>query len=94
MATVTPINRPRGQSRAGLSAVLGYVMQERKTEFNGRRLVTGIHCQPEVCFTQFISTKLQYGKCSGKMYFHFVQSFHPDERITPEEAHAIALELA
>lgn len=28
------------------------------------------------------------------MYFHFVQSFHPDENITPQEAHAAALELA
>ena len=94
MATVTPINRPKGQCRAGLSAALDYVMQEKKTEFEGRQLVTGINCQPEICYTQFISTKLQYGKCDGKMYFHFVQSFHPEENITPEEAHAVALELA
>ena len=94
MATVTPINRPKGQCRAGLSAALDYVMQEKKTEFEGRQLVTGVNCQPEICYTQFISTKLQYGKCDGKMYFHFVQSFHPDENITPEKAHAVALELA
>lgn len=94
MATVTPINRPKGQNRAGLSIVLDYVMQEKKTEFEGRQLVTGINCQPEICYTQFISTKLQYNKCSQKMYFHFVQSFHPDENITPEKAHAVALELA
>ena len=94
MATVTPINRPKGQCRAGLFAALDYVMQEKKIESDGRRLVTGINCQPEICYTQFISTKLQYGKCAGKMYFHFVQSFHPEENITPEEAHAVALELA
>ena len=94
MATVTPINRPKGQNRAGLSIVLDYVKQEKKTEYEGRQLVTGINCQPEICYTQFISTKLQYNKCDGKMYFHFVQSFHPDEDITPEEAHAVALELA
>ena len=94
MATVTPINRPKGQCRAGLSAALDYVMQEKKIESDGRQLVTGINCQPEICYTQFISTKLQYGKCAGKMYFHFVQSFHPEENITPEEAHAVALELA
>ena len=76
MATVTPINRPKGQCRAGLSAALDYVVQEKKTEFEDRQLVTGINCQPEICYTQFISTKLQYGKCDGKMYFHFVQSFH------------------
>jgi len=94
MATVTPINRPKGQNRAGLSIVLDYVKQEKKTEYEGRQLVTGINCQPEICYMQFISTKLQYNKCDGKMYFHFVQSFHPDENITPEEAHAVALELA
>ena len=94
MATVTPINRPKGQSRVGLSIVLDYVKQDKKTGFEGRQLVTGINCQPEICYTQFISTKLQYNKCSQKMYFHFVQSFHPDEDITLEKAHTVALELA
>ena len=28
------------------------------------------------------------------MYYHFVQSFHPEEAVTPELAHRIALELA
>lgn len=94
MATVTPINRPKGQTRGGIAAVLKYVMQDHKTEYEGRHLVTAINCQPETCCTEFISTKLQYGKCDGKMYFHFVQSFHPEENITPEKAHAVALELA
>ena len=94
MATVTPVNRPKGQTRGGVAAVLDYVMQEKKTKFEGRQLITGINCQIETCCTEFISTKLQYNKCDGKMYFHFVQSFHPDENITPEEAHVVALELA
>ena len=94
MATVTPINRPRGQTRGGVAAVLKYVMQAHKTEYEGRHLVTAINCQPETCCTEFISTKLQYNKCGGKMYFHFVQSFHPEENITPEKAHEVALELA
>ncbi|MBQ3198858.1 MAG: relaxase/mobilization nuclease domain-containing protein [Firmicutes bacterium] len=94
MATVTPINRPRGQTCGGVAAVLKYVMQEHKTEYEGRHLVTAINCQPETCCTEFISTKLQYNKCDGKMYFHFVQSFHPEENITPEKAHEVALELA
>jgi len=94
MATVIPVNRPRGQTRGGVAAVLDYVTQEKKTEYEGRQLVTGINCQVETCCTEFISTKLQYNKCGNKMYFHLVQSFHPDENITPEEAHAVALELA
>lgn len=94
MATVTPVNRPRGQTRGGVSAVLRYVMKEEKTEYEDRHLVTGLNCQPECCYTEFISTKLQHGKCDGKMYFHFVQSFHPEEPVTPEVVHQIALELA
>ena len=95
MATVNAINRSRGQkTRGGVCAVLKYTMQPEKTAYEGRQLVTGLNCQPECCYTEFISTKLQYGKCDGKMYFHFVQSFHPDEPVTPEAAHQIALELA
>lgn len=95
MATVNPINRPKGQTRGGVCAVLEYAMLPEKTVYEGRQLVTGLNCQPECCYTEFISTKLQYGKCDDKkMYFHFVQSFHPEEPITPEEAHQIALELA
>ena len=33
MATVTPINRPKGQTRGGVAAVLKYVMQAHKTEY-------------------------------------------------------------
>lgn len=94
MATVTPINRPRGQTHDGVAAVLKYTIRDHKAEYEGRHLITAVNCQPEPCITEFISTKLQYGKCDGKMYFHFVQSFHPEENITPEKAHTVALELA
>lgn len=94
MAIVTAVNRPRGQTRGGMSAVLQYVMKEEKTAYQGRHLVTGVNCQTDSCCTEFISTKLQYGKDDGRMYYHFVQSFHPEEPVTPELAHQIALELA
>ena len=94
MAIVTAVNRPRGQTRGGLRAVLRYVMKEEKTADQDRHLVTGVNCQAASCCTEFISTKLQYGKDNGRMYYHFVQSFHPEEPVTPELAHQIALELA
>lgn len=94
MAIVTAVNRPRGQTRGGLRAVLRYVMKEEKTADQDRHLVTGVNCQADSCCTEFISTKLQYGKGDGRMYYHFVQSFHPEEPVTPELAHQIALELA
>ena len=94
MAIVTAVNRPRGQTRGGLRAVLRYVMKKEKTADQDRHLVTGVNCQADSCCTEFISTKLQYGKDGGRMYYHFVQSFHPEEAVTPELAHRIALELA
>ena len=94
MAIVTAVNRPRGQTRGGMSAVLQYVMKEEKAAYQGRHLMTGVNCQANSCCTEFISTKLQYGKDDGRMYYHFVQSFHPEEPVTPELAHQIALELA
>ena len=94
MAIVTAVNRPRGQTRGGMRAVLQYVMKEEKTADQDRHLVTGVNCQADSCCTEFISTKLQYGKDDGRMYYHFVQSFHPEEPVTPELAHQIALELA
>ena len=84
MAIVTAVNRPRGQTRGGLRAVLRYVMKEEKTADQDRHLVTGVNCQADSCCTEFISTKLQYGKDGGRMYYHFVQSFHPEEAVTPE----------
>ncbi len=82
MAIVTAVNRPRGQTRGGLRAVLRYVMKEEKTADQDRHLVTGVNCQADSCCTEFISTKLQYGKDNGRMYYHFVQSFHPEEPVT------------
>ena len=68
MAIVTAVNRPRGQTRGGMSAVLQYVMKEEKTAYQDRHLVTGVNCQADSCCTEFISTKLQYGKDSSRIH--------------------------
>lgn len=94
MATISAVNRPNGQSRAGLGAVLKYTMQEKKTVWEGEKLVSGLNCIPENAYDEFIGTKVQFGKDGGRMYYHFVQSFPPDEKITPKQAHEFALEFA
>ena len=45
-------------------------------------------------FNEMVNTKLQYRKPGGRQYYHIMQSFHPDEPITPETAHEIALRFA
>lgn len=56
--------------------------------------MSGVNCLPESVYREFMNTKLQYGKTDGRMFYHFTQSFHPDEKLTPETAHEIALKFA
>ena len=74
--------------------MLHYCMQDKKTMYNGRKLVTGVNCVAQSAFNEMVNTKLQYRKTGGRQYYHIMQSFHPDEPITPETAHEIALRFA
>ena len=94
MATVKFISDRKMQSRAGLSFILNYCQRKEKTTLGDRKLVSGINCLPASCYEEFISTKLFYRKDSGRMFYHLLQSFSPDEAITPETAHEIAVKFA
>ena len=94
IAVVTIIARKKTQTRQGLWGLLHYCMQDRKTMYNGRKLVTGVNCVAQSAFHEMMNTKLQYRKTVGRQYYHIMQSFHPDEPITPETAHEIALRFA
>lgn len=72
-----------------------YVSQEKKTlGENGMRYLTGINCIAELAYPTFMATKNLYRKADGTFFYQYVQSFSPEENVTPKEAHAIALELA
>ena len=94
IAVVTIIARKKTQTRQGLWGLLHYCMQDKKTMHNGRKLVTGVNCVAQSAFNEMVNTKLQYHKPGGRQYYHIMQSFHPDEPITPETAHEIALRFA
>jgi len=94
IAVVTIIARKKTQTRQGLWGLLHYCMQDRKTMYNDRKLVTGINCVAQSTFNEMVNTKMQYRKPGGRQYYHIMQSFHPDESITPETAHEIALRFA
>ena len=94
IAVVTIIARKKTQTRQGLWGLLHYCMQDKKTRHNGRKLVTGVNCVAQSAFNEMVNTKLQYRKPGGRQYYHIMQSFHPDEPITPETAHEIALRFA
>ena len=94
MAIVSFTNYKRGQTRGGMGAVMRYTAQAWKTEFDGRQLVTGINCQPETAYGDFMTTKYLHHKTDGTMFYHMVQSFPKSEKVDPANAHAAALKLA
>lgn len=78
-------------SKAGIGQALDYVTKDEKTE---EKLISGINCQAETAKEEMQLTKELWDKTGGRTYKHYVQSFAPEENITPEEAHRIAQELA
>ncbi len=95
MSIVHFVNYKRGtQSRAAMRGVMCYVMQEKKTAWEGGPLVSGINCQPQSVYDDFLNTKLLYHKDGGVMFYHMVQSFPKGEMIDPRQAHEAARRLA
>ena len=95
MAIVHFVNYKRGtQSRAAMRGVMLYVMQEKKTAWEGVPLVSGINCQPQSVYDDFLSTKLLYHKDGGVMFYHMVQSFPKGAAVDPRQAHEAARRLA
>ena len=91
MATVNYISYSH-QSRAVLSRVAGYVMQTQKTAEG--EWVSGQNCLPQLAAREFTATREAYRKDSPVWFYHYTQSFHPKEPVTPALAHRIAKEFA
>ena len=94
MAVISILSNGSTQGHKPLKNVLDYCMQEAKTMNDGHKLVSGIDCLPETAYSDMMATKKRFGKTGGREYYHILQSFSPDELITPEEAHRIACEYA
>ena len=95
IAIIHFVNYKRGtQSRAAMRGVMLYVMQEKKTTWEGAPLVSGINCQPQSVYDDFLNTKLLYHKDGGVMFYHMVQSFPKGTAVDPRQAHEAARRLA
>lgn len=94
MAVISILSNGSTQGHKPLKNVLDYCMQEAKTMNDGHKLVSGLDCLPETAYSDMMATKKRFGKTGGREYYHILQSFAPDELITPEEAHKIAFEYA
>ena len=82
-------------SRSALGRVIDYCLQPHKTRVGENMFCTsGVDCVPAYALDQFMATKQAFGKCGGTFFYHYVQSFSPDEAVTPQEVNAIGLEFA
>ena len=95
MATITYIKETK-QTVSAMKGLIDYCCQEKKTydDDSGRLLVGGVNVNGENAFKEFMTTKNAYHKTDGINFYQYVQSYSPEEKITPEEAHKIALEFA
>lgn len=95
MATVTYIRESK-QSISAMKGVIDYCFQDKKVydEISNQRLVSGVNCDGENAFAEFLATKKSYKKTDGMNFYQYVQSFSPEENITPHQAHEIAIEFA
>ena len=94
MATVTFIKYKR-QTGGTLRSVAQYVSQAKKTVAQtGHPLTSGLNCTPHLAAQEFIATRTTHRKNSPVWFYHYVQSFSPEEKITGEQAHRLAKEFA
>lgn len=89
MATIEFINR-KNQTKNAMSRVLKYIIRSDKTT---EHLIHSIFCDKDTAYEDFIQVKQLFEKENGRLYIHFIQSFSPDEDITPEIANEIAQRL-
>lgn len=95
MATVSFIKETK-QSISAMRNLMVYCVQEKKVfdPESRQRLVSGVNCDGENAFVEFMATKETYRKTDGINFYQYVQSFSPRENISAEEAHQIGLEFA
>jgi len=97
LAVVTFVKYKPGKNStpSALKAVINYCNQPYKTQVDEQIYsISGKDCNGTFAYREFMATKKLYGKSDGVMFYHYVQSFSPEENITPEEANKIGIELA
>ena len=89
MAVIEFLNRSN-KTLVGLRKAIEYITSQEKTEHH---LIWGKDCNPDNAYIEMITIKRNHGKDTGRQFIHFVQSFSPYDRLTPETANEIARKL-
>ena len=78
-------------SKRNIKGIIDYVTNPEKTN---ELLISGKDCTPETASIEMQVVKEQYNKTDGNTYFHVIQSFSPDDNITPDKAHEVGVNFA
>lgn len=78
-------------AKRDIKGIIDYVTNPNKTN---ELLLSGKDCTPETATLEMQVVKEQFNKKTGNTYFHVIQSFSPDENITPKLAHEVGVNFA
>lgn len=78
-------------NKVGLKRTLNYICKEEKTN---NKFISGKDCMAENAYEEMIAIKNMYGKTKGREKLHFVQAFSPNDELSYETAHEIAMKIA
>ena len=85
--------------KSTLGKALAYIENPDKTD--GQMLVSGYNCEPQTASIDFEMTAVLAHKArnlkrqrSTNLAYHLIQSFSPEDAVTPEQAHELGKKLA
>ncbi|WP_165693613.1 relaxase/mobilization nuclease domain-containing protein, partial [Mycobacteroides abscessus] len=76
-------------STKAMNALITYAENEEKAEEK-----SGLNCDVDYVKEQMKTTRLLFGKDNGRQGYHVIQSFDPEDDMTPEQANNIGQALA
>ena len=91
------------QTPSAQKSMMKYCMRPDKTNLNEKvQLVSGHNCVPELAHKSFLATQALYKAEQEKhiaddkdniLFYQYVQSFSPKDKLTPEQAHEIGMQF-
>ena len=97
MAVVEPVRKPI-KAHAYVTDSISYILSPENRNGDEKCFkATCLNCEnggAEDLAKQFFEIRRAYNKDSERLAHHYVQSFSPNEKLTPELAHQIGVELA
>ena len=79
--------------KTSLVDMVEYATNDDKTVIMEKAYRTALNCKLETAYQDMMDTKTRKNAMGGRLGYHIIQSFRPDE-VTAEEAHEIAIEFA